>query len=63
MKDGSDRAFDAARVAVNALVRIDVEHLVAFVEAVAGTNDDTVCVLAARAWGGYDVGHSGYFLK
>jgi hypothetical protein len=57
MKDGLDGAFDTARVAINALIRIDVKHPVAFVEAIARAHHYAVCVLAAEAWGSHDVGH------
>jgi hypothetical protein len=57
VKDGFDWAFRDAGFAVDALVWVDVEHLVAFVEALDRTNDDAVRVFAVKTWLRYDVWH------
>ena len=55
--DGFDRTFAAAGVAMDAGVRIDEQHTLAFVKAVAGADDDAVGVLAAETRFRHDVGH------
>ena len=49
MEDRLDGAFRNTRFAVNALVRMDVEHLFTFVEALYGANNDAIGVLAREA--------------
>ena len=57
MEDGFDGAFWNAGFAVNALFRMDVEHRLAFVEALDGADDNAVGVLAVEAGFGNDVSH------
>jgi hypothetical protein len=57
MEDRIDGTFRNSRLAVNALVRIDIEHLLAFIEAFDRTYDNTICVLAGKARLGNDMGH------
>src|SRR5579875_1538107 len=52
------RAFGLADAAINALVRVDDEHVLALVEAVHRTHFDTVHVLALDAVLDNDVSHS-----
>jgi hypothetical protein len=52
-----DRALRHACFAVDAVLGIDKQHLLAFVEAVAGTDNDTVSVLAAETRFRNDKGH------
>src|SRR5690606_20418293 len=56
--DGLDRALRDARAAVDALIGVDVEHLVVAVEALHGTHGDTVGEAAALAVSGDDEGHA-----
>jgi hypothetical protein len=49
VKNRFDRAFRNARFAVNALIGMDVQHRVAFVKALDGTNHDAIGVSAAIA--------------
>src|SRR5688572_5407322 len=56
-EDGFGRAFRLAHAAVDALVRIDDEHVLAFVEAVDRTDLDAIHIFAADARVGDDVGH------
>src|SRR6185295_14688000 len=55
--DRLGRAFRLADPAVDALVRVDDEHVLALVEAVHGADFDAVHVLALDAGFGDDVGH------
>ena len=55
--DGFRRAFGLTDAAVDALVGVDDEHVLAFIEAVDGTNLDAVHVLALNAVVRDDVGH------
>src|SRR5215211_1682379 len=55
--DGVDRAFRLAYPAVDALVGVNDEHVLPFVEAVHGTDFHAVHVLAANAIFVDDVGH------
>src|SRR5690606_30959835 len=57
--DGVGRALGLADPAVDALVGMDDEHVLAFVEAVDRTDLDAVSVLAPDAVIRDDVGHSG----
>ena len=54
VEDRLDRALRDARLAVDAVVRVDVEHLLPFVEAIAGADRDAVGVLATDAGFGDD---------
>jgi hypothetical protein len=60
VEDGLYRTFWHARFAVNALIRVDVQHLIPFVEALDGANDHTVGVLAAETGLANDVCHGSY---
>ena len=55
--DRLGRAFGLADAAVDALVGVDDEHVLAFIEAVDGANLDAVHVFAADAVVRDDVGH------
>src|SRR5262249_3076106 len=57
VEDGPDGALGGARLAVDAMVRVDVEHLPPLVEAVARADRDAVGVLAADARLGNDERH------
>ena len=52
-----DGAFGHARFAVDAIVRVDVQHHVVLVEALDGANDAAVRVLAIVATFRHDVSH------
>src|SRR3954470_17952687 len=58
-QDGLGRAFGLADAAVDALVRVDDEHVVALVEAVDRADLDAIHVLALDAGLGDHVGHGG----
>src|SRR6185503_13655233 len=55
--DRLGRAFGLADAAVDALIRVDDEHVLALVEAVHGADFDAIHVLALDAGFGDDVGH------
>src|SRR5262249_60222656 len=55
--DGVDRAFRLAHAAIDALVRMNDEHVLALVEAVDRTDFHAIHVLAANATLVDDVGH------
>jgi hypothetical protein len=57
MEDCFDGAFGNARFAIDTLFGMDVEHLVALVEALHGANDNAIGVFASRARLGNDVSH------
>jgi hypothetical protein len=57
VKDCFDRAFGHTRFAVDALFRVDVQHLVTLVETLYGANDHAISVFASRARLGNDVRH------
>ena len=57
--DRLGRALRLADAAVDALVRVDDQHVLALVEAVHGADFDAVHVLALDAGFGDDVGHCG----
>jgi hypothetical protein len=57
VKNCLDGAFRHARVTVNALNGIDVQHLLPFVKAIARADDDAIGVLAAGARLGHNIGH------
>jgi hypothetical protein len=57
MKDRLDRAFGNASFAVDALIGMDVEDLLPFVEALDRANDHAVGVLAAEAGLANNVSH------
>src|SRR5439155_20483547 len=56
-EDRLHRAHRLAGAAVDALVRVDVEHRLAFIDAVHRTDLDTGLVLHVDAWLGDDVRH------
>src|SRR5829696_4081578 len=56
-EDGLDRALGDARLAVDAVVRVDVQHHLVLVEALHRTDDTAVGVLAVVTGGGDDVSH------
>lgn len=58
MKDGLDRTLWNTGFTVNALIRVDVEHFLAFIEALDRANYDTVRVSATVTRLGYYVSHS-----
>ncbi len=57
VEDRFDRALGHAGFAVDAFVRMDVENLLAFVEALHRANHHTIGVLAAKARFANDVRH------
>src|SRR5258708_6744113 len=57
VEDRLNRAFRHAGLAVDAVVRVDVQHLLALVEALHRADRDTVGVLAAVTGLGDDEGH------
>ena len=59
--DRVDRAFGLAHPAVDALVRMDNEHVLAFIKAVDGAHLDAVHKLTANAAIVDDVGHLAFF--
>src|SRR4030095_16615423 len=56
-EDRLDRALRDARLAVDAVFRVDVEHHLVLVEALYRADDATVGVLAVVTGRGDDVGH------
>ena len=54
-----DRTFRLAHAAIDALVRIDHQHVLALVETIDRANLDTIHVFAFDAGFGDDVGHRG----
>lgn len=56
-EDGFDRTLAAARVAVDAFIGIDVEHLTSFVKTFTGANHHAVGVPAAKTGFANDVSH------
>jgi len=57
VEDGFNGAFGNACFAINTLFGVDVEHLIAFVEALYWANDDAIGVFASRARLGNNVSH------
>src|SRR5215207_6407755 len=57
------RAFGLADAAIDALVRVDDEHVLAFIEAIDRADLDAIHVLAADAGFGNDVGHGVRFFS
>ncbi len=57
MEDGLNRAFRNTGFAVDALIRVDIQHLFAFVETLHRANDDAIGVLAVEAGFGNNVSH------
>src|SRR5215467_15677696 len=57
--DRLGRAFGLADTAVDTLVRMDDEHVLAFIETIDRTHLDTVQVLAFNAVFADDIGHEG----
>ena len=55
--DGFDRAFRFADAAIDTLVRMDHQHVLALVEAIHGANHDTVHQFALDTALGDDIGH------
>jgi hypothetical protein len=55
--DGFDRTLGLTHAAVDALVRVDDEHVGAFIEAVDGANLDAIGVLALDAVLDDHIGH------
>ena len=55
--DGLDRAFRFAVAAIDTLVRVDHQHVLALVEAIHGANHDTVHQFALDTALGDDIGH------
>jgi hypothetical protein len=55
--NGLDRALGYARTAVNAVVWVDVKHLIAFPKAISRAHDHAVGVFAAEARLGNDERH------
>jgi hypothetical protein len=58
MEDCFDRAFRYARLAIDALIRMDVEHLLPFVEAFDRANHNAIGVFATEARLANDVSHT-----
>ena len=58
-QNGFRRAFRFVNAAVDALIRMNDEHVLAFVEAIDGANLDAVHALTLDAFLGDDVGHGG----
>jgi hypothetical protein len=56
-EDRGDRALRLTGAAIDALVRVDIELLGSFIDAVDWTHIDTRAVLGIFAGFGYDVGH------
>ena len=56
-QDRFSRALGLANAAVDTFVRVDYEHVLAFVEAIYGANLDAVHIFAFDAGIGDDVGH------
>jgi hypothetical protein len=56
--DRLGRAFRLAHAAIDALVGMDDEHVLAFIEAVDRTHLDAIHVLALDAIVGDDIGHA-----
>ena len=52
-----DRAFRLANTAINTFVRVNDEHVLAFIETVDRTDLDAVHVFAFYAIVGHDIGH------
>ena len=57
VEDRFDRTLGDAGFAVDALIRMDVEHLLAFVEAFHGADDDAIGVFAPVAGLSDNVGY------
>jgi hypothetical protein len=49
VKDGLYRTLENARLTIDAVFRVDVEHLLPFVKTIAWADRDTIGVLAADA--------------
>jgi hypothetical protein len=57
VEDRFDRAFWNARFAINALIGVDVKHLLAFVETLYWADDDAISVTASVTWLGNYMSH------
>ncbi len=55
--DRLSRAFGLADTAIDTLVRMDDEHIFAFIEAIDRANFHAVHILTLDAGLGYDIGH------
>jgi len=62
MENGFHGAFGDAGLAIDAFIRMDVEHLLPFIEALNGADDDTVGVLAGETGFRNDMSHGVYLL-
>jgi hypothetical protein len=58
VEDRLDRALRNTGLAVDALIRMDIEHLCPFIEAIDRADNDTIGVLAVEARLGDNVSHS-----
>src|SRR5262245_48604503 len=56
-EDSLHRALDSALVAVDAIIRADVQHLLAFVEAIARADRHAIGILATKAGRRHNVSH------
>ncbi len=61
LEDGFNRALGNARIAIDALVRVDVKDLLAFVKRIDRADDDAIGVFTGEAGFGNDKGHGGSF--
>src|SRR5262245_59490568 len=57
--DRIGRAFRLADAAVDTLIRVDDEHVLAFIKAIDRTDLDAVHIFALDAIVGHDIGHRG----
>jgi len=57
MEDRLDGAFGDARFAVDAFIRVDVQHLLAFIETLDRADNNAIGVFAAEAGLSNNVGH------
>ena len=62
VEDRLDRTFVEARIAVDALVWVDVQHVLAIAKAIAGANNNAVGVFATETRLGDNVSHALPFL-
>jgi hypothetical protein len=58
VENGFNRAFRDTRFAVDAFVRVDVQHGLAFVETLYGANDNAIRIATAITGLGDDVSHA-----
>jgi len=57
MENRLDGAFGDTGVAIDALLRVDIELLLVLVKTIARTDDHAVCVLAVMTGLANDIGH------